>query len=919
MIRIIGIGSPFGDDAVGLEVARILAEAPPANCEVIAADRPGATLLELLDGVDAAIVVDAVRSEAPPGFIHELGFDDLDRSAVRFVSSHDLDVVTAIQLARKLGRIPSRGRIIGIEIAPLRSDPLSGLTAQARDAIDGALERVRSCAAELDDRERKRLIVRGTVQGVGMRPFVWRLATSMRLAGSVRNVSEGVEIEVEGSCKQLRDFSRRLVEELPPVASIENVEAISLPLRIEKDFRAIASERGRAATTIPPDLATCSECQSEILDPADRRYRYPFTNCTACGPRFTVVRTLPYDRATTTLSGFPLCGDCEREYLDPSSRRFRAEPIACPECGPQAWLEVRGAGFANESTNRECIAQAAAILSAGGIVAVQGLGGVHLACDANDEAAVARLRAMKKRPHKPLAVMVDSIASARRLATISDDEATLLSASMAPIVLLRKRADAKLAASIAPGNDHVGIIVAYSPLHHLLMREVARPIVMTSANRPGVPLALDGDEVRSIFGEEIDALLLHNRPIHQRCDDGVWMAGPKGALPVRLSRGSAPRSLVVPVTAEAPILAAGGDIKNSFCLLSGNEAVMSQYIGTLENTATQEHFRDSLRKWIAMSGINPAVAAHDLHPQSFARAIVEQLGFETIAVQHHHAHIASCLAEHSHKGPAIGIAFDGAGYGADGAIWGGEAMVADLIGLRRISHLQYLPLAGGDAAVRFPARIAAALLTELFDSMFKERVLSLIGAEHARIVARMVERRINTFMTSSCGRLFDAVAALLGVCAETTYEAQAAIELESAARTAPSANHIYHFAIRDGVVQTGEMLAAIIGDLEHRTPVPKIARAFHETLAEVVARMAADAREKTGIEVVALSGGCFQNRLLLGASIEKLEKERFTVLVNRRVPANDGGLALGQAVIAAARINSARHGEKSCVSEFQGE
>ncbi len=882
----------------------MLAEAPPPNCEVIAADRPGTTLVDLLEDVDAVILIDAVRSGAPPGTIHEISFDELARSAARFVSSHDFGVAAAIQLARKLGREPSVGRVIGIEIAAGKTAQLSGLSAARRQAVCRAIERVRSLAAEFHDRERERLVIIGTVQGVGLRPFVWRLAKSLGLAGFVRNVPSGVEIEIEGNPAVLGEFRRRLRTKLPAAAAIESIEAERLPLQSDTDFYVLPSERGRAATTIPPDLAACADCVREILDPADRRYRYPFTNCTSCGPRFTVVCALPYDRKKTTLRDFPLCDRCKREYLNPSNRRFRAEPIACPECGPKAWLEVTAPGRKNAGAGQDCIARAAAIVRNGGIVAVQGIGGVHLACDASSEAAVARLRTVKRRSHKPLAVMVDSVESARRLAEVSEDEVALLMSPSAPIVLLRRRQDAELARGIAPGNDHVGIMIAYSPLHHLIMRDAARPLVMTSANRPGEPLARNGDEACAIFADRVDAFLLHNRPIHQRCDDGVWIAGPRGPEPVRLSRGHTPRSLSVPVAVSVPILGTGGDIKNSFCVLANGNALMSQYLGTLESMATQDHFRDSLEKWIAMSGIRPQVAVHDLHPQAFGRELAERLGVRTMGVQHHHAHIAACMAENGHKGPVIGIAFDGTGYGLDGAIWGGEAMIAGYQDFRRASHLQYLPLAGGDTAVRHPARIGAAFLLALFGSKCGDRISGLVGEEHARILATMVGRGINTVQTSSCGRLFDAVAALLGVRNEITYEAQAAIELETLARSSPPANHIYPFSIRDQAIQTRDILAAIIGDLENGTPKARIARAFHDTMAGVAVRMALDARVKSGIEVVALSGGCFQNRLLQAAAIERMEREGFSVLVHHRVPANDGGLALGQAVVAAARLNS---------------
>ena len=705
----------------------MLAGAPPPKCEVIAADRPGTALVDLLDGAETVILIDAVRSGALPGTIHEFPIDELDRCAARFVSSHDLGVAAAIQLARKLGRAPFVGKVIGIEIAPGSTAQICGLSVGTREAMRHAVEYVRSAAGEFDDRQRERLVIAGTVQGVGLRPFVWRLAQSLRLAGFVRNVPSGVEIEVEGSRAFLREFRHRLQAELPTAAVIESIKSERLPLRSDSDFSAMPSERGTAATTIPPDLAACAQCVSEIFDPADRRYRYPFTNCTSCGPRFTVVRSLPYDRENTTLRDFPLCDQCRSEYLDPSNRRFRAEPIACPYCGPKAWLEVTAPRWEFAVDGEDCIARAAAILRAGGIVAVQGIGGVHLACDATSEAAVARLRIIKRREHKPLAVMVGSIESARSLAEVSDDEAALLTSPQAPIVLVRRREGAQLARAIAPGNDHVGVMLAYSPLHHLITSDAARPLVMTSANLPGEPLARNGDETTALFADQVDALLMHNRPIHQRCDDGVWIVGPRGPQPVRLSRGSTPRSVSVPVAAPVPILGAGGDIKNSFCILSNSNALMSQHIGTLQSMATQDHLSDSLEKWIAMSGIRPRAAAHDLHPQSFGREIAARLGLRSMGVQHHHAHIAACMAENGHRGPVIGIAFDGTGYGLDGAIWGGEAMIAGYRDFCRVSHLQYLPLAGGDAAIRHPARIAAAFLIALFGSVLENRVSALVA------------------------------------------------------------------------------------------------------------------------------------------------------------------------------------------------
>jgi hydrogenase maturation protein HypF len=926
LIRIIGIGSPFGDDAIGLEAARILAQKPPPNCEVIVADRPGVDLLELLQDVEAAILIDAVRSGAPAGTLHELSFEDVSRCAPGFSSTHGIGIAVSLELARVLKRAPGHGKIFGIEIAAAPARYPHPLSDSAKRSLESAVERVRHWAAQMTvalpgagDRSRERLTVTGTVQGVGFRPFAVRLATSLNLAGFVRNLPCGVEIEIEGRRRDLDEFRARLACEAPLAAAIESVGLERLPSRGERDFCALTSERGRTATTIPPDLAVCAECRKEILDPNDRRYRYPFTNCTSCGPRFTVVQSLPYDRDTTTMRRFELCGDCRREYFDPSDRRFRAEPIACPACGPRMWLEFQPTCARTQSDELDSIARAAAILREGGIIAVQGIGGVHLACDPSNEEAVVRLRTVKWRAHKPLALMVDSLDAARRLAILSDDQAELLASAQAPIVIARKRDDCDVASAIAPGNDHLGLMLAYSPIHVLLLHDVGRPLVMTSANIPGEPLALNADEARAMFADAVDAMLLHDRPIHQRCDDSVWQAGAHGAQPIRASRGAVPRALIVPSEAPVPILGVGGDIKNSFCLLSGRHAFMSQYIGTLENAATQDHFRDSLEKWEALTGISPRVAAHDLHPRSAAAKIAATLGIEMMAVQHHHAHVAACLAEHGHQRPAIGIAFDGTGYGTDGAIWGGETILADLRGFRRLSHFEYLPLAGSDASIRHPARIAASFMIALFGGVADENLAARLGAEHLAILAKMIERRINTVDTSSCGRLFDAVAALLGLRDEITYEAQAAIELEALARASSSSGRTYPFVLDDERVRLGDLFAALLDDLRAGVSHADIARTFHNTIVAMVRRMAADARTKTGINRVALTGGCFQNSILLESSVEGLERDGFTVLIHRRVPANDGGLALGQAVVAAAQLNAKRCGESSCVLLFRGE
>jgi hydrogenase maturation protein HypF len=597
-----------------------------------------------------------------------------------------------------------------------------------------------------------------------------------------------------------------------------------------------------------------------------------------------------------------MCADCAREYDDPANRRFRAEPIACPKCGPRAWLESLGDARGGADSETDYVEQAAALVRHGGVIAILGLGGAHLACDASSEEAVERMREIKRREHKPLAVMVESIESARTLAVLAHCDETLLDSPAAPIILVQKRPDSPLAPSIAPGTDQVGLMLAYTPLHYLLMRDAARPLVMTSANLPGEPLCRTAEELRLKFGASVDAILLHDRPIHQRCDDGVWMNVRGTPQPIRASRGSTPRAISIPLDATLPILAVGGDIKNSFCLLSGNRALMSQYIGTLEDVATREHFLDSLSRWKTLVGSDPQLVAHDLHPSSSSRALAESLGLPTVAVQHHHAHIAACLAENGESGPGIGIAFDGTGYGVDGAIWGGEALLVDLSSFKRIAHLEYLPLPGGDAAIRHPARVAAAYLLAQFGELRVARIGDVLGRERVRILERMIERGINTVRTSSVGRLFDAVAALVGVRDEVTYEAQAAIELEALARSVES-DVSYPFSVESGAVILKSLLAAIISDARASVSCATIARRFHSTMVEIVGAMAELVRRETGTSIVALSGGCFQNRLLLDTSIARLESDGFRVLTHHRVPANDGGLALGQAVIAAGRAS----------------
>ncbi len=760
-------------------------------------------------------------------------------------------------------------------------------------------------AAAAPEIVRERLTVEGVVQGVGFRPFVWHLAHALGLDGLVRNRADGIEIEVEGAPDAVAELRRRLAECAPP-AVVQRVRGERIAPRGIHGFAIAASADGRARTDLPPDLAVCADCLREVGDPRDRRFRYPFANCARCGPRFTVAESVPYDRAATTLRGFVPCADCAREYADPSDRRFHAEPIACPRCGPRAWLEPGAGALATEGPG-DALAQAAQILRRGGVVAVRGLGGFHLVCDAGNASAVARVRAIKQRPLKPLAVMVAGLDDVERLAEVSPAERALLLSPAAPIVLLSQRRGAGLAANVATGLDRVGVMLPYTPLHHVLVRDAGRPLVMTSANRPGEPIVATPEEARELVSDAVDALLLHDRPIHQRCDDGVWMVTGGNVQPLRRSRGSTPQRLAVPVLPDRAVLGVGGDFKNAFCLLDRRGAIMSQYIGALEFVATQAHFRASLAKLEDLTGMRAAVAACDLHPGYASRRLAGELGLPCESVQHHHAHVAACLAEHGRPGPAIGVAFDGTGYGSDGAIWGGEVLIADLVGFERIGHLEYLPLPGGDAAIRHPARIAAAYLLALFDDVPDARLRAALGAPAIALLRGMVTRRVHTVETSSCGRLFDAVGALLGIAGEATYEGQAAMQLEALARSAPAgAMGSYPFELDAGVVRLRPLFAALLAERGRDVPAAIVARRFHRTLVAVVGAQARRARALSGLCSVVLSGGCFQNQLLLNDCLADLEADGFEVLVHRQVPANDGGLALGQAVVAAARLGGSQ-------------
>ncbi len=749
-----------------------------------------------------------------------------------------------------------------------------------------------------------RISVRGVVQGVGFRPFVYRLAQEHNLKGWVRNTSGSVEIEVEGDEETVHSFVRDLEAKAPPMARIENVEATFYPPKGYTQFQIEESlSREGQYQLVSPDIATCGECKREIFSPTDRRFGYPFTNCTNCGPRFTIIEDIPYDRPKTTMHQFQMCPKCQREYDDPLNRRFHAQPNACPQCGPSLEL-VDSNGKPVEGS--DAIKTAGQLLREGKILAVKGLGGFQLACDATSEMAVDTLRARKKRRSKPLAVMLATIEEIEKLCLLSSEEKKLLESPQCPIVLLRWKQSSKISSAVAPNLKYLGVMLPYTPLHHLLMKEAGLPLVMTSGNLSEEPIAKDNDEALRRLQGIADYFLLHNRGIYARYDDSVCMV--EGAPQViRRARGYAPYPIFLPFKSR-PVLACGAELKNTFCLTKDEHGFLSQHIGDMENEETLEHFTSTIELYKKLFRLEPEIIAYDMHPDYLATKYAIETGtkanLKMVPVQHHHAHIASCLAENSVKGPVIGVAFDGTGYGSDGTIWGGEFFTADYQNFTRVGHLEYVPLVGGEAAIRKPYRMALSYLYFLLGEDFDLGGLPLDRLEPAEveIVKQQLRRKINSPLTSSAGRLFDAVSALAGVRGEIEYEAQAAIELEMLALDEKDKSESYPFSIDGeggiGVVKLKELLAAVVQDIRNRIPAPVISLKFHHTVAKIIAEMCQLVAKETDINQVALSGGVFQNRLLLKLATAALQREGFSVLTHRLVPCNDGGVSLGQAVVA---------------------
>ena len=755
---------------------------------------------------------------------------------------------------------------------------------------------------------RTRVRVEGIVQGVGFRPFVHALAGRLGLAGLVGNDAGGVFVEVEGSAETVERFLEALAAEAPPLAVIERVTATPLAPTGTAGF-AIAPSRadGERQALVSPDTATCADCLAELDDPADRRHRYPFINCTNCGPRFTIVRDVPYDRPATTMASFAMCPDCAREYHDPADRRFHAQPVCCPACGPSLALvdrEGRPAGG-------EPLAGGAARLLAGAVVAVKGLGGYHLAADAASEPAVAALRARKHREDKPFAVMVADLAGARALCAVDPAEEAMLASPRRPIVLLARRPSegrAAVAASVAPQNRSLGVMLPYTPLHHLLLAAVGRPIVLTSGNVSDEPITYLDAEALERLGGIADWFLVHDRPIHVRADDSVVRRFRGRELPLRRSRGFAPQPLGLPWPFPRHVLACGAELKHTFCLAKDGRAFVSHHIGDLENYETFRSFTEGVEHFRRLFAVEPEVVAHDLHPEYLStKYAVELDGVELEGVQHHHAHVAACLADNGEPGPVIGVAFDGLGFGADGTIWGGELLVADLEGFRRAGHLEVVPMPGGAAAIREPWRMAAAWLDAALGGQVPER-LAVVGRNLDRWERVVALARSGTASpaTSSAGRLFDAVAAILSVRDAVNYEGQAAVELEQLAD--PGEPGAYPARVAgaggDGAplrLAGTDLVRSVVEELEAGVAAPLVAARFHNGLAGLTVAACRSLRDATGLETAALSGGVFQNLLLLERTIAGLERAGFRVLVHSRVPPNDGGISLGQAVVAGAR------------------
>ncbi len=758
---------------------------------------------------------------------------------------------------------------------------------------------------------RTQILVRGIVQGVGFRPYVFSLARKRALTGQVFNNTTGVVIDVEGEARAIEQFVNDIWLDPPPLSQIESVECRGdLEPANYRDFRIVEStDTGRKFVPISADIATCRDCLRELFDPGDRRFRYPFINCTNCGPRFTIIEGIPYDRAQTTMRDFPMCAACRAEYEDPLDRRFHAEPTACPDCGPRVFLTAARGREIVVDPDEDAVNRARQLLLDGAIIAVKGLGGFHLACDALKADAVERLRGRKYREDKPFALMADSVAAIRNYCFVSSEEEELLLSERRPIVLLESGTDAIIPRAIAPGVTTFGFMLPYTPLHHLLMQNLDRPLVMTSGNLSDEPICYEDSDVATRLGDIADFFLLHDRRIHMRTDDSVARVQAGQEMILRRSRGYAPAPIRTSFNFTRQILACGAELKNTFCLARDGCAFVSHHIGDLENLETLRSFAEGIEHFKRLFDLRPEVVAHDLHPEylstKYALALGEHAGSPLlVGVQHHHAHIASCLADNRVEGEVIGVAMDGLGFGEDGRFWGGEFFVANFACAERVAHLDYIPMPGGAKAIREPWRMAAVYLHRALGDDFLNLDLPFARGVDRRAWAtlrRMAATGANSPETSSIGRLFDAVSALLGLRSAINYEGQAAIELEAIADRSVTQGYQFEIAA-DGVIKAEGVIRRAVDDLLNSRAAAEVSARFHLAVADLIVEVARKLRNERRLNRVALSGGVFQNVFLLERARRMLEVEGFEVLTHSRVPANDGGISLGQAAVANARL-----------------
>jgi len=748
---------------------------------------------------------------------------------------------------------------------------------------------------------RKNIKVFGIVQGVGFRPFIYNLATASNLTGTVFNTSQGVIIEVEGPSDLVNDFINNISKTAPPLAVITDIQSSDIAVTRIAGFNILKSEnRENISTLISPDVAVCDDCLRELFDPKDRRYQYPFINCTNCGPRYTIIDNIPYDRPYTSMKDFKMCAECQAEYDDPTNRRFHAQPNACPKCGPKVQL------FDSEQNLQDAedpIIATREKLKEGKIVAIKGLGGFHLAVDATNNDTIQKLRKLKGRDEKPFALMVRDVNVAQQYCSISNEEEQILQSYTSPILLLKRLPDCKFSESVAPGNDYLGIMLPYTPLHHVLFKNLDTPLIMTSANYSEEPICIDNDEAFERLGNIADYFLIHNRDIYLRSDDSVAIYLTNKMRYLRRSRGIVPQPVFIKSTG-LPVLAVGGELKNTVCLLKDDKAFISQHIGDLENIEAYNSFKMTIDHLQRIFDVKPKLIVHDMHPQYFSTQWAsDQSDIQTIAVQHHHAHLAACMAENQLTEPVIGIIMDGTGYGTDGTIWGGEILIGDYNNFDRFAHFERMPLPGGDAAIKSPWRTAISYLHRTFDSSIPN--LPFMEEHDIQPIIEMIKKNINSPLTSSCGRLFDAVAAMGGGRQIIRYEAQAAIELMQAFESTNVRPFSFMIEQKNNhrEILLQPIIRSVVRSIQNNESFPKISSRFHTTLVQIYLEIAKDSRIETGINDIILSGGVFQNMILFEHTILALKKENFKVYTHSQVPTNDGGISLGQAMIGRSKFN----------------